>query len=110
MRHSVLEANRHKLQEEESENNRKKSEKAERAQAEAHERRKRALTAKSTGPPQLRAARELARRQAVRVERIRQAEREELRERLERDTSPERLCTTLTGSISIQGPFSRPTT
>jgi len=85
IRQTVLESNKQKLEAKENEQNRKMIQKAEKAHAEACTRRKNALSAKSFGPPNLRAARELARLQSQRLERIRQIQREELQERLDGD-------------------------
>lgn len=54
-----------------------------RMQAEADERRMAALRARSAGGPELKAARELAKQQVARVERIREQEREALRQRIQ---------------------------
>eukprot|EP00927_Polykrikos_kofoidii_P054608 TRINITY_DN49009_c0_g1_i1.p1 TRINITY_DN49009_c0_g1~~TRINITY_DN49009_c0_g1_i1.p1 ORF type:complete len:891 (-),score=168.57 TRINITY_DN49009_c0_g1_i1:80-2674(-) len=56
---------------------------SQKAQEEADMRRQNIMAAKTAGPPQLRAARELARMQAARMERIREVEREVLRHRLD---------------------------
>eukprot|EP00421_Protoceratium_reticulatum_P022305 CAMPEP_0168386262 /NCGR_PEP_ID=MMETSP0228-20121227/15337_1 /TAXON_ID=133427 /ORGANISM="Protoceratium reticulatum, Strain CCCM 535 (=CCMP 1889)" /LENGTH=498 /DNA_ID=CAMNT_0008399457 /DNA_START=9 /DNA_END=1502 /DNA_ORIENTATION=- len=82
-RWGVLQANRHRILKERQERRRAETERAEKAQEDADVRRQHVLRARSAGPPVLRAVREVVRRQAARVERIREVERESLRQRIE---------------------------
>eukprot|EP00930_Biecheleria_cincta_P014307 TRINITY_DN12369_c0_g1_i2.p1 TRINITY_DN12369_c0_g1~~TRINITY_DN12369_c0_g1_i2.p1 ORF type:complete len:1523 (+),score=365.27 TRINITY_DN12369_c0_g1_i2:528-4571(+) len=83
IRQAVLETNRRRLQQEQEVRAEEKSKGTERALVEAEERRQSVLNERSTGPPGLRAVRELSRRQAMRMERIRSVEQQVLRQRLE---------------------------
>jgi len=88
VRAAVLDNNRQQIEQREHEYKQKKRERAEKAHAQAFEHRQRVLDQKRT-QPQLRATREIGQRQAARMERIREMEREEKRERLEVDLIPE---------------------
>jgi len=81
-RYNALEAKRRILEEEEQERQRAKLESLDAAQEEACARRQDQLRVKSAGPPALRAVREVVRRQAARVQRIREVEREALEQQL----------------------------
>mmetsp|Transcript_49462 Transcript_49462/g.115661 ORF Transcript_49462/g.115661 Transcript_49462/m.115661 type:complete len:740 (-) Transcript_49462:40-2259(-) len=82
-RKAVLEDNRLRLWQAEQERLVWKNEKLTKAIAEAEARRQETLRMRSAGPPPMRAARELARRQAARVEKIREAERDLIKEAYE---------------------------
>lgn len=110
IRKAVLETNRQRIIQEQQEKLDERCGKANKAQEQAKERRQRALRQRSAGPPELRAARELARRQAQRVARIHEVEREELRQRLESKVPLPGVLPILTSSPPRSRPGSRPTT
>lgn len=87
VRCKVQQSNRQQLKLEEERRNTERAERAERTQQEAAERRRQELVAKAM-IPERRAHRDLARKQAMRMERIRQAETEALRQKVERSMSP----------------------
>lgn len=83
-RQAALEANRKRLLQQEEHLQRELCERSEQAQVQAVARRDRALKARSVGPQALRTAREMGRRQAARVERIREQEFDTARQCIQR--------------------------
>mmetsp|Transcript_42762 Transcript_42762/g.100241 ORF Transcript_42762/g.100241 Transcript_42762/m.100241 type:complete len:720 (-) Transcript_42762:88-2247(-) len=83
IRRTILEENRLKLLHDEEERKSSKTEKLSKAIEDAELRRQETLRVRSAGRPELRSVRELARRQAARVERIKEAERDIIREAYE---------------------------
>eukprot|EP00747_Dinoflagellata_sp_TGD_P167078 gnl/TRDRNA2_/TRDRNA2_190907_c0_seq1.p1 gnl/TRDRNA2_/TRDRNA2_190907_c0~~gnl/TRDRNA2_/TRDRNA2_190907_c0_seq1.p1 ORF type:complete len:798 (+),score=133.17 gnl/TRDRNA2_/TRDRNA2_190907_c0_seq1:82-2475(+) len=84
MRNAVLESNRRQINDRAAEEQLAKAMRKQKAQESADARRRAELRERSSGPPGLRAVRDLSQKQAVRMERIRTQQREALRERLER--------------------------
>lgn len=83
VRLEALETNRMRIQQQKEDHVKDQLARAEQNRAAADERRKRMLLSRSAGPPELRAARELGKRQAARLEKIQEVARESLREKVE---------------------------
>ncbi|CAJ1445949.1 unnamed protein product [Effrenium voratum] len=83
VRQAVLETNRRRLSQKESEKQTQSVEQELKRQEVAEKKRQVALQEKGIGKPRLRIARELSKKQALRLERIRSIETEDLRQRLE---------------------------
>jgi len=105
IRLQVLEHNRRKLASEDADRQRARSEKTNRGQEEAEQRRQHTMKSRSAGRPEFRAARELAQRQAARLQRIKEVESVALRKRIVESTT---CIGYSTGSIGLISHSSRP--
>lgn len=82
-RQAVLETNRRRILQEQAERQAKRMEQETERQSNAEKKRQDVRTERCVGKPRLRVAREISRKQALRLERIRSMEREDLRQRLQ---------------------------
>jgi len=81
-RQAVLETNRRRLLQEQAEKHAKRMEQESERQSNAEKKRQDVRQERCVGKPRMRVAREISRKQALRLERIRSMEREDLRQKL----------------------------